>query len=35
MLYKEEFVLITFYKFVNIEKPEEEVEKHLKFCKDI
>ncbi len=35
MLYKEQFKLITFYKFVDVVNPEKEVEDHLKFCKDI
>lgn len=35
MNYKEQFTLLTFYKFVDIEDPKTEVENHLKFCKDI
>ena len=35
MLYKEQFTLLTFYKFVNVENPNTEVEEHLKFCQDI
>lgn len=35
MNYKENFTLITFYKFVDVKDPDKEVEDHLKFCKDI
>jgi hypothetical protein len=35
MNYKEEFTLLTFYKFVDVADPKKEVEDHLKFCKDI
>jgi UPF0176 protein len=35
MNYKEQFTLLTFYKFVDVEDPKTEVENHLKFCKDI
>ncbi len=31
----QKFTLLTFYHFVDIENPQEEVEKHLLFCKDI
>lgn len=33
--YKTKYTLLTFYKFVDITNPEEEVRKHLQFCKDI
>jgi UPF0176 protein len=32
---KQEFTLLTFYKFVNVENPKEEVKKHLEFCDGI
>ena len=35
MRYKESFTLLTFYKFVNVENPEKEVEDHYMFCNDI
>lgn len=35
MNYKEKFTLLTFYKFVDVINPKQEVEDHLKFCKDI
>lgn len=35
MNYKEQFTLLTFYKFVDVADPKKEVEDHLKFCKDI
>jgi UPF0176 protein len=35
MRYKETFTLLTFYKFVDVENPEQEVKQHLKFTKDI
>lgn len=31
----QKFTLLTFYHFVDIDNPEQEVEKHLLFCKDI
>lgn len=35
MKYKEQFTLLTFYKFIDVENPEKEVKDHLRFCKDI
>ena len=35
MKYIEEFKLLTFYKFVDVENPEEECLSHLRFTKDI
>ncbi len=35
MKHKENFTLLTFYKFVDIEDPKLEVEKHSRFCTDI
>ena len=35
MKYKEQFRLLTFYKFVDVENPLYECERHLKFTKDI
>lgn len=35
MKYEEKFTLLTFYKFVTVENPEEEVLDHLTFTKDI
>jgi UPF0176 protein len=35
MKYKETFTLLTFYKFVDVSDPEQEVRDHLIFCKDI
>ena len=35
MIYKENFKLLTFYKFVDVIDPKKEVEEHFKFCKDI
>lgn len=35
MIYNEKFTLLTFYKFVDVANPKDEVEKHLRFCKDI
>lgn len=35
MKYKEQFTLLTFYKFVDVENPEYECKEHLKFTKDI
>jgi len=35
MFYKQTFKLLTFYKFVTIENPLEEVRAHLVFCNDI
>ena len=35
MIYKQNYTLLTFYKFVDVKNPEEEVEKHLTFCNDI
>lgn len=35
MKYEEKYTLLTFYKFVDIENPEDEVLDHLKFTKDI
>jgi UPF0176 protein len=32
---KQTYRLLTFYKFVDVANPEEEVEKHLEFCDDI
>ncbi|MCX6824676.1 MAG: rhodanese-like domain-containing protein [candidate division SR1 bacterium] len=32
---KTEFTLLTFYKFVAIKNPEQEVKRHLIFCRDI
>ncbi len=32
---KEKFTLLTFYKFVDVENPEQEVHDHLIFCQDI
>ena len=29
------YTLITFYKFVDIDNPVEEVKKHNQFCRDI
>lgn len=33
--YKTNYTLLTFYKFVDISHPQEEVKTHLQFCKDI
>jgi len=35
MRHKESFTLLTFYKFVDVKDPQEEVRKHLIFTKDI
>jgi len=35
MILKESFTLLTFYKFVDVIDPKNEVEDHLRFCKDI
>lgn len=35
MKYEEKFTLLTFYKFVDVENPEETCLEHLKFTKDI
>lgn len=35
MHYKQEFKLLTFYKFVDIKDPQEEMRKHYSFCYDI
>ena len=35
MIYKENYTLLTFYKFVDVKNPEKEVEDHFIFCKDI
>lgn len=35
MKYEEKFTLLTFYKFVDVENPEEACLEHLKFTKDI
>jgi UPF0176 protein len=32
---KNNYNLITFYKFVDVAHPEQEVKQHSKFCKDI
>lgn len=32
---KQDFTLLTFYKFVDVENPEQEVKDHLNFCDDI
>ncbi|NDK09678.1 hypothetical protein GW846_02770 [Candidatus Gracilibacteria bacterium] len=35
MKYEQDFTLLTFYKFVDVEKPEDEVLEHLQFTTDI
>ena len=35
MKHTEVFTLLTFYKFVDVENPQKEVEDHAEFCKDI
>lgn len=35
MKHEEQFTLLTFYKFVSIQDPEQEVLAHLTFTKDI
>ena len=35
MKYKEQFTLLTFYKFVDVENPEFHCREHLEFTKDI
>ncbi|MCP4522606.1 MAG: hypothetical protein GY828_00115 [Candidatus Gracilibacteria bacterium] len=35
MIHKENYTLITFYKFVDVTDPKKEVEDHLLFCRDI
>lgn len=35
MKHKEKYTLLTFYKFVDVQNPEKEVEEHHKFCSDI
>ena len=35
MKYKEQFTLLTFYKFVDVDNPEFHCKEHLKFTKDI
>ena len=35
MKHKEQFTLLTFYKFVDVKNPEEACKEHLKFTKDI
>jgi predicted sulfurtransferase len=35
MFKKEKFTLLTFYKFVDVENVEQEVQDHLDFCTDI
>ena len=35
MKHKEQFTLLTFYKFVDVDNPEFHCKEHLKFTKDI
>ena len=35
MKHKQKFTLLTFYKFVDVQDPEKEVQNHLEFCSDI
>ncbi|MFA7298273.1 MAG: rhodanese-like domain-containing protein [Candidatus Absconditabacterales bacterium] len=35
MILKTQYTLLTFYKFVDIKNPQQEVKKHLIFCRDI
>jgi UPF0176 protein len=35
MKHEEQFTLLTFYKFVSVQDPEQEVLDHLTFTKDI
>jgi UPF0176 protein len=35
MIHTEKYTLITFYKFVDVADPKQEVEDHLLYCRDI